>query len=76
MKSKKELLIEMEKIIALDNNYHIDTINKNTNWEGTAIILKDKKTIRVYEGNGDGRDDKSMSIDEFINNYNFQLRWY
>lgn len=76
MEKKKELLEAMRKMIELDENYHIETVNKRTNHEGTATILNDGETIRVFEGSEDGSDDKNITTTEFINNYDFIIRWY
>lgn len=47
------------------------THNNNTGNDGTASFYLDDKTIKVYEGNSDGSDDKEMDYKTFVNNYSF-----
>ena len=57
----------------VDYELHIETKNKKTGIYGCATICNNYKTIKVYEGNEDGSDDKEMSIIDFVNNYDYQL---
>lgn len=47
------------------------TCNIKTGTTGVAVFYNDNKTIKVYEGNGDGSDDKEMDYKDFIENYYF-----
>lgn len=49
------------------------TYNTKNGETGVACFCNDHKTIRVFEGNVDGSDDKNMNYDEFIKNYKFEL---
>lgn len=72
-----ELLMAIKKVIELDDSdrYYIWTCNRSTNYEGCASFYTNgENKIKVYEGSGDGSEDKSMSYDEFIENYYFVLR--
>lgn len=50
----------------------IETKNKETEGIGCASICQDGR-IAVYEGNPDGSDDKIMTAEEFIKNYEFEM---
>lgn len=54
-----------------DDRAGLITINKKTKWNGCAIIHDD--LIYVFEGNPDGSDDKQVSYEEFVENYEFFL---
>ena len=78
---EKELrkLMAMKEIIELedDREYYISTANKKTHQEGTInFYTNGERKVKVYEGNGDGSDDKEMSYEEFIKNYSFMLAFY
>ena len=47
--------------------------NKLTKEEGIAIFYSDNKTIKVFERDGSGCDDKEIDYDKFIDNYNYRL---
>lgn len=47
------------------------THNFETGTNGVASFCLDDKTIKVFEGDGDGSDDKEMDYETFINNYDF-----
>lgn len=52
----------------------LHTKNKNSGLVGCANFFGDgSDMITVYEGNGDGSDDKSMGFDEFLANYDYVL---
>ena len=78
---QKELrkLMAMKEIIELedDREYYIVTTNKKTHEEGALnFYTNGEKKVKVYEGNGDGSDDKVMSYEEFIKNYSFMIAFY
>ena len=48
--------------------------NKNTGTVGCANFFGNgADMVKVYEGNGDGSDDKEMGFDEFLANYDYAL---
>lgn len=49
------------------------THNNKTGTDGVATFCLDDKTIKVFEGNGDGSDDKEMDYETFVENYNFYV---
>lgn len=49
------------------------THNIETGTDGVASFYPDNKLIKVFEGNGDGSDDKEMDYETFINNYEFYV---
>lgn len=52
----------------------LHTKNKNNGLVGCANFFGDgSDMVTVYEGNGDGSDDKSMGFDEFLANYDYVL---
>lgn len=56
-----------------NENITIHTTNKKIGIEGVASFLYDDKFIKVYEGDGNGSDDKIMTYEDFINNYSYYL---
>lgn len=70
----KELL-EAKKAIDNSERLGLVTHNKKNGNEGCASFHRsDKNIIFVFEGNPDGSDDKSMTLDEFIKNYTFEVK--
>ena len=66
-------LLKIKKILFESDNVTIVTTNKKTNVEGSAAFLNKQDMIRVYEGAEDGSDDKDLTLDEFLENYYFEL---
>lgn len=62
-----ELIKNTEKTIEGDITLTVN--NLKTKEEGIACYLDNYKEFRVYEGAGDGSDDKNCSIEEFANKY-------
>lgn len=56
-----------------DSKLMLYTINKQNKMEGMASFCLDYETIAVFEGKGDGSEDKEMSYEKFIENYDFAL---
>ncbi len=54
-------------------SFQLFTHNIEKGTDGVATFYKDDKTIKVYEGNGDGSDDKEMDYETFVNNYSFYV---
>lgn len=75
MNQTYEMLMAIKKVVELDGDfYQIFTINKKTLWEGCASFhTNGDGLIRVYEGSDDGSNDHSITIEEFLNNYQFEL---
>ena len=70
-----EELLNAKKIIDSSENLGLATYNKNNGNEGWASFHRsDPNIIFVFEGNPDGSDDKSMTLDEFIANYTFEVK--
>jgi len=70
----KDDLLKIKKTLLENDNVTILTTNKKTYLEGTAAFLTKKQDmIRVYEGDEDGSDDKDLTLDEFLENYYFEL---
>lgn len=70
-----EKLLELREIIKSapeDSDLYIETVNKITGGVGCVNFTNDGK-VKVYEGADDGSDDKVISYDEFLQNYEFQL---
>ncbi len=53
--------------------FQLFTHNIDTGTNGVATFYKDDKTIKVFEGNGDGSDDKEMNYETFVSNYEFYV---
>lgn len=55
------------------NEVVIKTINRKTHQKGVASIgINDNKNfVFIFEGAGDGSEDKKQTIDEFVKNYIF-----
>lgn len=56
-----------------DSQVMLFTKNKKQNIDGIALFFSDCEKIKVFEGNANGLDDKEMSFQEFISNYDFEL---
>lgn len=56
-----------------DSKLMLYTINKQNKMEGMASFCLDYETIAVFEGKDDGSEDKEMSYEKFIENYDFVL---
>ena len=56
-----------------DSKLMLYTINKQNKMEGMASFCLDYETIAVFEGKDDGSDDKELSYEKFIENYDFAL---
>ena len=68
-------LLEAKRIIDNGNNLGLATHNKKNGYEGWASFHRsDPNIIFVFEGNPDGSDDKSMTLDEFIAHYTFEVK--
>lgn len=67
-------LLDIKKQLQLDDELQLHTHNKQTGWIGVASFFTNgEDMICVYEGNSDGSDDKDMSFNDFIKNYDFYL---
>ena len=68
-------LLEAKRIIDNGNNLGLATHNKINGNDGWASFHRsDNNIIFVFEGNPDGSDDKSMTLEEFIANYTYELK--
>ena len=68
-------LLEAKKIIDNSTNLGLATRNKNNGNEGWASFHRsDENIIFVFEGNPDGSDDKSMTLDKFIAQYDYEVK--
>lgn len=75
MKTQMRLLKEFKKITELDNDYYLEVVNKETNWEGEAYFTTNQENmIKVYEGSPDGRDDHEETFENFIKKYDFRIK--
>lgn len=58
-----------------DEEYCIETKNRETNWQGEATFTtRGPARIMVFEGNGDGSDDATYTYEEFVEKYDFDIR--
>jgi len=65
---------ELRKLLLSDDLYHLTTTNKSNGWCGCASFSPSiDNWIKVFEGAGDGSDDKEMTFSEFIQNYDYVL---
>lgn len=68
-------LMKAKELIENSTNLGLATHNKNNGNEGWASFHRsDENIIFVFEGNPDGSDDKSMTLDEFIANYDYEVK--
>lgn len=68
-------LLKAKELIDSSKNLGLVTHNKNNGNEGCVSFHRsDKNIIFVFEGNSDGSDDKSMTLEEFIANYDFEVK--
>jgi len=67
-------LFDIKKSMEANQELALHTHNKQTGWIGVASFFTNgEDKIGVYEGNPDGSDDKDMTFEDFINNYDFYL---
>ena len=66
---KAKNLIENSERLGLATH---NKINGNDGW--ASFHRSDDNIIFVFEGNPDGSDDKSMTLEEFIANYTYELK--
>lgn len=74
-KNEIKRLLDLKKTLAdsTDDTF-LFTKNKKTGEMGCAnFFTNGEKKVMVYEGNGDGSDDKELTYEEFINNYDYKL---
>ena len=70
-----EELLKAKSLIDNSENLSLFTYNKNNGNKGCASFHRsDDNIIFVFEGNPDGSDDKSMTLDEFLANYTFEVK--
>ena len=68
-------LLEIRKKLWTNETLALFTKNKNNGWECFASFWTNgQDRIGVYEGAGDGSDDKDMSFEEFLENYDYELK--
>lgn len=75
IEKKLEALGIAKKLIENDETkqFQLFTHNINTGIDGSATFYNDDKTIKVFEGKGDGSDDKEMDYETFVDNYTFYV---
>ena len=71
---KYDNLAELKNLIYGIENLTICTKNKETNSEGCALFLNVNGKIKVFEGNGDGSDDKEMLFKNFLRDYTYEIK--
>lgn len=65
---------ELRKLLLSDDLYHLATTNKSNGWCGCASFSPSiDNWIKVFEGAGDGSDDKIITITKFVKNYSFGI---
>lgn len=71
MNKRVEKIIEFIKNTqkTIEGDITLTVNNLETKEEGIACYLDNYKEFRVYEGAGDGSDDRNYSIEEFANKY-------
>ena len=68
-------LLKIKAILENSENLGLATCNKNNGNKGWASFHRsDDNIIFVFEGNPDGSDDKSMTLEEFIANYTYEIK--
>ena len=77
-KDFKSTLVELKKIKKQLKEDKTDTLtlhicNRKTGNIGVASFCDDNKTIKIFEGNPDGSDDKVIGYKEFINDYEYHI---
>lgn len=77
-KDIKDIMVELTNIkkqLKEDktNTLTLHICNKKTGNIGVASFCNDNKTIKIFEGNSNGSDDKVISYEEFINGYEYHI---
>ena len=69
-----DLITVKEKIFA-GEPISLETKNLVTGWIGYASFLtSEENKIKVFEGSGDGSDDKVYTYDEFLKKYSYKVK--
>ena len=76
IENKLKELEKIKDILQKDDliEYELVTFRNDDGLVGCALFYNDNKTIKIYEGNPDGSDDKEMDYETFINNYTYELK--
>ena len=70
-----EELLKAKNLIDNSENLSLFTYNRNNGNKGYASFHRsDENIIFVFEGNPDGSDDSSMTLEEFLANYDYEVK--
>lgn len=72
MKCLKDLILCINKLEKDGKDISIEVKNSITNEYGIAVLLKDNKEVKVFEGDALGKDDHIYSVEDFDAKYEIQ----
>lgn len=72
MKEKIEELDKIKNFLDNTEGFELFTKNKKLNINGCASFTTDGSVV-VYEGDSEGKDDKTIDIETFINEYEYHV---
>jgi len=76
MNNSYEHLMAIKNLIILCNRYYIECVNKTTHYEGRAYFNSINSSIlKIAEGDDQNFYEHDLTIDEFLQDYDFHLSW-
>lgn len=72
MKYLKDLIPSINKLEKDGKDISIEVKNSITNEYGIAVLLKNNKEVKVFEGDSLGKDDHIYSVEDFDAKYEIQ----
>lgn len=73
MAEELKKLENMKAFLHSSDAFVLNTHNLKTGTIGVASFYLDNKTIKVYEGNGDGSEDREMDYETFVKEYEYYV---
>ena len=76
MTNSYEHLMAIKNLIVLCNRYYIECTNKITHYKGRAYFYSiNSNILKIAEGDDQNFYEHYLTIDEFLEAYNFHLSW-
>lgn len=73
MDEELKKLKEMKEFLLSADDFVLNTHNLEIGTNGVASFCNDNKTIKVFEGNEDGSDDREIDYETFIKEYEYYV---
>ncbi len=73
MDEELKKLEKMKEFLNSSDEFVLNTHNLKNGTNGVATFYLDNKTIKVFEGNGNGSDDREMDYKTFVKEYEYYV---